>query len=293
MYPDFTRLKRRGASIWIDNKYADPRFVDRLTDDADCLFNDPGCQIIKDQLKIKVGRLNVAIGGKVQSVYIKRYNAFSLRYKLISPFRRSGAFRSLRGAAILTNASIRTPPPIAAVDNWRNGILAKSLFISEEIAGAKTADAYWIENLAAPGIDGRWQRRREFICSLSGLFCTLHEHGIYHNDLKDANILVASSQAAGFTPDFYLLDLEGVKAYRRLSERRRIKNLVQLNRTLGCYFRRSDKLMFIKNYLRTTYRNRPLATRLIRRILTESRRLDIAKGRQRILPNTVGESSGG
>ena len=199
----------------------------------------------------------------------------------------------MRGAAILTNASIRTPPPIAAVDNWRNGILAKSLFISEEIAGAKTADAYWIENLAAPGIDGRWQRRREFICSLSGLFCILHEHGIYHNDLKDANILVASSQAAGSSPDFYLLDLEGVKAYRRLSERRRIKNLVQLNRTLGCYFRRSDKLMFIKNYLRTTYRNRALTTRLIRRILTESHRLDIAKGRPRILPNTVGESSGG
>lgn len=291
MYPDFTLIKRRDASIWIDNRYADPRFLDRLADDADCLFNEPGCQIIKDQPKIKVGRLKVAIGGKLQSVYVKRYNAFSLRYKLASPFRRSGAFRSLQGAAILNNASICTPPPVAAVENRRNGILAKSFFISEEIAEAKTADAYWIENITAPRIDARGQRRREFIRSLSCLLCTLHEHGIYHNDLKDANILVAS-QAARPSPDFYLLDLEGVKTYPRLSERRRIKNLVQLNRTLGRYFRRSDKLTFIKNYLRTAYRSRPLTIRLIRRILAESNRLDIAKGRQRISTNTADESNG-
>jgi tRNA A-37 threonylcarbamoyl transferase component Bud32 len=191
----------------------------------------------------------------------------------------------------LNQASINTPRPVAAVENRLKGILAKSFFISVEIPDAKTADVYWTENIMTREIDRRLQRRREFIHALSYLFRTLHEHGIYHNDLKDANILVASQPAAS-SPRFYLLDLEGVKTYRRLSERRRIKNFVQLNRTLGRYLSRSDKLAFIINYLQTAYRSRPLTTQLIRRIVSESKRLDIAKGLQRISPNTVGQSTG-
>jgi tRNA A-37 threonylcarbamoyl transferase component Bud32 len=276
VYPDFILLKRRNASIWVGNKYADPVFVGRLAD-ADRLFDDPSCRIIKDQRKIKVGRIEVTIGGKLQSIYVKRYNAFSLRYKLVSPFNRSGAFRSLEGAAVLDKALIRTAPPVAAVENRLNGILTKSFFISEEIVGAKTADLYWLENVSAFEVEGRLHRRGEFIRSLALLFHSLHERGIYHNDLKDANILVVS-QTIDASPGFYLLDLEGIKVYNRLTERRRLKNLVQLNRTLGRYFGRSDKLRFVKNYFGAAYQNRSETIRVIRRILMASDRLDIAKG---------------
>jgi tRNA A-37 threonylcarbamoyl transferase component Bud32 len=276
VYPDFILLKRPSASIWIGNKYADPVFVDRLAD-ADRLFEDPSCRIIKDQRKIKVARVEVMIGGKAQSIYVKRYNAFSLRSKLFSPFRHSGASRSLQGAAILDKALIRTAPPVAAVENRSNGILTKSFFISEEIVGAKTADLHWLENVSAFEVDGRLHRRREFIHSLALLFHSLHERGIYHNDLKDANILVVC-QTPGSSPVFYLLDLEGIRIYHQLSERRRIKNLVQLNRTLGRYLRRSDKLAFIKNYFGVAYQHRSETIRVIRRIIVTSDRLDMAKG---------------
>ncbi len=276
MYPDFTLLKRGNASICVGNKYADPDFVGRLAD-ADRLFDDPSCRIIKDERKIKVGRIEVTIGGKLQSIYVKRYNVFSMRYKLVSPFNHSGAFRSLRGAAILDKALVRTAPPVAAVENRVNGILTKSFFISEEIAGAKTVDLYWLENLSAFAVKGRLHHRGEFIRSLASLFHSLHERGIYHNDLKDANILVVS-QAMDASLGFYLLDFDGVKIYNRLTERRRIKNLVQLNRTLGRYFGRSDKLRFVKNYFGAAYQNRSEIIRVIRRVLMESDRLDIAKG---------------
>ena len=47
-----------------------------------------------------------------------------------------------------------------------------------------------------------------------------------------------------------LLDLEGVRQYRALSESRRIKNLVQLNRTLGRYLRNVQKLWVLQAYLK-------------------------------------------
>ena len=106
-------------------------FIERLAH-ADQLLRDPTCQIIKDQKKIKVGRLNVAVAGIVRSVYVKRYNAFSLRYKITSPFIRSGALRALRGAAILRQANIATAVPVAAVEHRFGGVLSKSFFISEE-----------------------------------------------------------------------------------------------------------------------------------------------------------------
>ena len=166
MFPDFVQHRVGNASIWLDRKFADPVFIERLAD-ADQLFRDPTCQIIKDQKKIKVGRLNVAVAGSSRSVYVKRYNAFSLRYKITSPFIRSGALRALRGAAILRQANIATAVPVAAVEHRFGGALSKSFFISEEIARGKTIDAYWREHLRVlPGREG-FKRRRNFLITLA------------------------------------------------------------------------------------------------------------------------------
>jgi serine/threonine protein kinase len=262
------------ASIWVDRQFADPVFIERLAD-ADQWLRDPTCQIIKDQKKIKVGRLNVAVAGIVRSVYVKRYNAFSLRYKITSPFIRSGALRALRGAAILRQANIATAVPVAAVEHRFGGVLSKSFFISEEIARGKTIDAYWREHLRVlPGREG-FKRRRNFLISLAWMFRTLHAQNIYHNDLKDANILAV---ARGFESEsLALLDLEGIRECSLLSDKRRTKNLVQLHRTLGRNLRWTDKAVFLKSYLDVSFVDGRVKRRLVENVLRESRRVDLLK----------------
>jgi tRNA A-37 threonylcarbamoyl transferase component Bud32 len=279
VFPEFIHHKREAASIWIDPRFADRSFIDRLAD-ADQLFDNPLCQIIKDQEKIKVGRFTVDIAGAPHAIYIKRYNAFSLRYRLASPFLHSGAFRALRGAAILRAASIPTAVPIAAVENRVRGAITKSFFIAEEIANGKTVDAYWRDELdTLSGRDG-FARRRGFLKGLAHLFLNLHSQGIYHNDLKDANILAVDGSGGGVR--FFLLDLEGVKRYATLSVKRRVKNLVQLHRTLGLYLRQTDKLIFLKCYLGASFARRKVRRKLVEKLLRESRRLDSMKaGRMR------------
>jgi hypothetical protein len=268
----------------MNRSLAVPSFIDRLTD-VDQLLGEPTCQIIKDQRKIKVGRLTLDIAGAQRTIYIKRYNAFSLRYKFASPFMRSGAFRALRGAAILREIAISTARPVAAVEHRICGVLTRSFFISEEIAGGESVDAYWRNELQALHGQSGIEQRSRFLVALARLFNTLHARHIYHNDLKDANILAVADHAER-SVSFVLLDLEGVKRYVRLSEKRRVKNLVQLNRTLGRYLSAADKLAFMKNYLGASFARRKLRRRLIENVLGESNRLDAMKA-GRVKPNLL------
>jgi serine/threonine protein kinase len=274
VFPDFVHHRVGNASIWLDRQFADPVFIERLAD-ADQWLRDPTCQIIKDQKKIKVGRLNVAVAGIVRSVYVKRYNAFSLRYKITSPFIRSGALRALRGAAILRQANIATAVPVAVVEHRFGGVLSKSFFISEEIDRGKTIDAYWREHLRVlPGREG-FKRRRNFLITLAWLFRALHARNIYHHDLKDANILAVAN--AFESESMALLDLEGIRECSLLSDKRRTKNLVQLHRTLGRNLRWTDKAVFLKSYLDVSFVDGRVKRRLVENVLRESRRVDLLK----------------
>ena len=275
MFPNFIFHQQGDATIWLEPKYNEPAFIACLLN-ADCLFAQAGCQIIKDQRKIKIGRLTLTICGQPRTLYVKRYNAFSLRYKLASPFRNSRALRSLRGASILRAAQIPSALPVAAVENRKNGTLTKSFFLTEEIAGGETSDAFWRARLLSLEGSGGILLRRRFLAELAGLFRTLHDRRIYHNDLKDANIFAAGDAD---TNDFrfVLLDLDGVARLKHLSRRRKIKNLVQLNRTLGRYVRRTEKLFFLKHYLGADFGQRKLRRRVLLRVLRESERWDRLK----------------
>jgi serine/threonine protein kinase len=241
--------------------------------DPDEFFCLPGCEVIKDQKKIKVARIKIRIQGELKTVYVKRYNAFSWRYRLVSWFQSSGAVRSLKGAALLAESGIPTAHCLAALEARSWGMLQKSFFISEEIPGGKTADAYWQEELLTlEGTAGMCGRRR-FLQKIGALFNTLHEKDIYHNDLKDANILVCRD-SRGDGEHFYLLDLEGIRRYRKLNRRRRIKNLVQLHRTLGRYLRRPDKLRFLASYLGPLFSSKANKRAWVTDVLTQSDKID-------------------
>jgi hypothetical protein len=265
--------------MWVRETLASPALIDLLSD-GDRLFEHPDCLIVKSQKKIKIGRVPLQPVSHGTVAYIKRYNSFSLRYRIQSLFFSSGAARSLRGAMILGNAGIATARPLAAVEVYHWGMLEKSFYFSAELTGAKTADAYWRENLRTiPGAGG-FQLRRRFLSDLSRLFRRLHQERIYHNDLKDFNILVRKDRLG--KEEFFLLDLEGVRRCGYLSKRRRLKNLVQLNRTLGRLLTRNERLYFLNAYLHHETGSRESRLRWIKEILLASKkgdRLSLAKSR--------------
>lgn len=278
-FPDFIYRKQGAAEIWIDRRLVEDELLGLLKD-PDALFNRSDAEIIKDQRKIKVARVRVSFAGRSKGIYVKRFNVFSWRYRLGSVFIASGAVRALRGAHVLSRENIPAARAVAAVEFRSCGMVTKSFFLTEEIAGGKTADAYWRDELRRDTTPGARERRRMFLRRLAVLFRRLHDLNIYHNDLKDANILVAPGNEDQ-PESLFLLDLEGIRRYRTLSSRRRIKNLVQLNRTLGRYLRRVDKCVFAKSYLAERFPDRRQRRRWIFTVLERSGEKDRKKAANR------------
>jgi tRNA A-37 threonylcarbamoyl transferase component Bud32 len=270
---EYLMRKRGGRSIWVSSSLN----VDSekaLMEEPDQILSLPECQLIKDQKKITVGRISLKLRGEIRGVYVKRYNAFSLRYRLVSLVVLSGAVRSLRGALLLLNSGFSTVRPIAAVEYRTMGMLRKSVFVSEEIQGGKTVDDYWREALMAMRGSAGFVRRTAFLKRLGELFRSLHVRGVYHNDLKDANILVTRYETGG-EETFHLLDLEGIRRFDSLNRRRRIKNLVQLNRTMGRLLSAGQRLRCLRAYLGSSYLDRSERRKWIVDIEEESRRRNL------------------
>ena len=210
--------------------------------DPDHLLTRPDCRIVKLQRKVVVGRVETAAG----ALWVKRYAVFAWRVALASLWRTSPAFGAWAGARALAAHGFVTPEPIAAIEFRRAGLLRRSFFVTREVAGAVTADVRWRSILADPDARRRRAARRALACALGDLFRRLHAAGLYHNDLKDVNVLTDGPAAA---PRLVLLDLERVRALGRVGRRRRVKNLVQLARTLGRQAGATDRVRFLAAYL--------------------------------------------
>ena len=279
--PNHILLKNGSSSLWI-SRSLDAQLAIRLFADPDALFAHPQCKLIKDQKKIKVGRIPMELGNGSSHIYLKRYNAFSCRYRFVSLLVSSAALRSWAGAGILTGADFRTGKPVAAVECRSWGMLTKSFYIAEEIPSGSTVDGHWRDELRdMKGAQG-FRQRRIFLEALAALFRSLHEMGIYHNDLKGANIFVCRNEDIR-EGSFYLLDLERIRKFRHLSKRRRIKNLVQLNRTMERVMSNTKKIYFLKSYLGRVFSNEEIKREWIKRIIKMSERED-----ERSLRKTLG-----
>ena len=234
--------------------------------DPDRLLTAVECQIVKLQPKVIVGRTATSIG----TLYVKRYNVHAWRIALASLWRPSPAAGAWLGAIRLIEHGFATPEVIAAIEYRRFGVLQRSFFLTREVPDAKPADARWQEILAEPHGERRRRARRAFGRALGDLFRRLHAAGVYHNDLKDVNILVTGPAAE---PRCVILDLERVRVPRRLGRGRRVKNLVQLARTLGRQASAADRLRFLTAYLGTADRaTRRRWTRAVARQITRKER---------------------
>lgn len=211
--------------------------------DPDRILTDPACRLAKLQPKVIVGRMVTRTG----VLWVKRYNIFSLRTLLASPAQRSPAFAALAGARLLAERDFATPEVVAAIEFRTAGFLRRSFFVTREVPDASTADLRWQAILADPDGPRRGRARRALAQAIGDLFRRLHAAGVYHADLKDVNILVTGSAER---PACVLLDLERVSV-GRLGRGRRVKNVIQLARTLGRRASATDRLRFLHAYLGT------------------------------------------
>jgi len=201
---------------------------------VDEVLRGHGVHLLKDEARTTVAVL--AIGGT--ELVLKRFREETLVRVLEVLALGSGAMRVWEGAARMRAAGFPAPEIVAVLERRRLGLPTRSCAVARRVPGMPL-DELWRARRGAA--------RRALTVAFADYLRRLHQAGLYPQDLRGANILVASETPAIFV----LVDLDRVRRYRRVTWRRRRKNLVQVHRSVGRGAARSEGLRFLRRYLGT------------------------------------------
>src|SRR6266403_1975264 len=209
---------------------------------ADVMIGLPGFHAVKSEGRTVAGFLDLRDGAQV---FIKRVTAPSWSRGIYARIRGSRAARSLAGAAMLAARGFAHPEPLAAMDSYRFGAIRASFILSRALPRADTLSRF---ALGPNEIKGRNVRRRKLISdTVAKEVRRLHDSGLYTHDLQETNIMVEDDGSGGFR--IYFIDLEDFRHATTVSWKRRVLNLVHLDRSIGRFLCRAARLDFLYAYL--------------------------------------------
>jgi hypothetical protein len=238
-----------------------------LLRDPDEPFRRPGVKLLKDSRSSTVAELEMSVGGVVRRVIYKRFRLTSWKDPWLALVRPTGALRSWVYGHALRLRWLPTPRPLAVLHRRRVlGLCREGYLLTAKVDGAEDLHEHMTRLRALPA-DQRRRALRDLLGQVARLVRDLHQRGLSHRDLKAVNILVvhdqagtAASQEASAEPydhwpltgaRVWLIDLVGVRRYRRLGRRRKVQNLARLHASFvhDPVLSRTDKLRFLRLYL--------------------------------------------
>jgi tRNA A-37 threonylcarbamoyl transferase component Bud32 len=156
-----------------------------------------------------------------QFYFIKRYNCRGWKYRVKNMFRISRARRAMQAGQALQACGIRTPQPLVCLEERRFFLLGSSYLVCTFLEDTLSLLELW------PDLDDK--RRVEILRQVAELFGIMHRRGIVHGDSNWRNILVRN---ASEKPEFWIVDLDGTRRYRRLTASRAERDIGHFLRDL-------------------------------------------------------------
>jgi serine/threonine protein kinase len=153
------------------------------------------------------------------------------------------------------------------------GPLYKYKLVSKEVTD--TIDL--MELLRHSDKDSLLARKRQIISKVAKAVKEMHDAGIYHADLHLKNILVQSGEDG--TINVYIIDLDKSRQFEEIDLNKRRKNILRLDRSLEKFNRNAsdrkdllvtntDKMRFLREYIRTDSESRETLKSYLRTYLT-------------------------
>ncbi|WP_018248123.1 lipopolysaccharide kinase InaA family protein [Orenia marismortui] len=180
------------------------------------------------------------IPGVNEDIIIKKFNLTRRYDKLRFCFLDSKAVRSLKLALALENIGLRTPKPIALLEQrGKFNQIVYSYFITEYI----DYDYNLLDILKDYDHPLR-SKAQEWLPQIARDIKKMHDAGIVHNDLHAGNILVGDIDN---NPKFYYIDLNRGRIKKSLKLKTRMQDLARFK------LKRDEQEIFIKSYDPNSY----------------------------------------
>lgn len=196
---------------------------------------------------LKRGNVNQVFRGTImgEDCIIKRHNIVDPIDQFKYRFRKSRARRAWATAKAMHMLGIPTPDPLGFVETRHPDGMLTSYYVSRTIPEARTARQY-----IKPSMHHESEpTRRQVAHELLDMLIQLYDHGIYHADTKTGNMLVTNEN----DPEqrrFYWIDLDAVRFGVTPTRALVIRNLIQLNGSIGTRIKREDRLYFLSQVAR-------------------------------------------
>jgi hypothetical protein len=212
-----------------------------LIEQAVELINSAAFTPVKSEGKTRAGFLSCP---GHPAVFIKSTEVRSRLAGLVDFVAGSQASRAIRGARIIREAGFHCARPLAAMDVIEGVAVIASFLMSEALEDAQILSHFALGHQG--GKRHGYTRRKSVSEALATELRRLHDAGIYTRDLQETNIMVEVRDGA---LRFYFLDLEDFRRVSTVSPRRRMLNLVHLDRSIGRFVSRAGRLDFLYAYL--------------------------------------------
>ncbi|MCE5327745.1 MAG: lipopolysaccharide kinase InaA family protein [Planctomycetaceae bacterium] len=213
-------------------------------------------EVLKDSRSSLVVRRSVAMGGREIAMHIKRPRRKQWYKIVIDCFRPSRPVRAFELGHGLLTRRIATALPLAALERRWGPLLLDSILITETVLCPRLND-FFNAHLSVPPsgeqqLTPTQQRQlaQDVLTEMGRLLQRLHDNNYAHRDLKANNMLV--HWRGGRCPGIVLVDLDGLRPVRLLTQRRRFQGLMRLNVSLlNCpVVNHAGQLRMLLGYLR-------------------------------------------
>ena len=195
-------------------------------------------------------------------VVIKRHRFASTGKRLKYLWRLSRARRAWAAGIALRRLGLPAAEPLGLLETIRGGRVTDSYIITRWLPDCRTARV--VANSFHASRD-----RRIAMDAWRAAWLRLLDRGMYHADTKLSNAMVQARDGGGSA--LFWTDLECVEAGAPLTPYRVLRNVVQMNGSLGAEFSLRDRLYFLRGlparwvWLRSRWCQRIIATWTARR----------------------------
>ncbi|MFT5495357.1 MAG: hypothetical protein ACI9TH_000748 [Kiritimatiellia bacterium] len=224
------------CGIWSNDPSVTPELIRAALVEAE---QSEDRQVLKQSAFIHVFRVPL-LG---QDAVVKRYDVRKARDRAKKWARASRGRRAYAAACTLLELKIDTPPPLGYLEGIDDDGHSVSYFINRWLPEARTARQF-----IKPWLHQRPVETRQVVSQqLFDMLNQLYQLGIYHGDTKASNLLVTRENDDTLR-SFYWIDLESMQFGIKPMRYHMLRNLVQLNGSIGRKILPEERIAFLHRF---------------------------------------------
>jgi serine/threonine protein kinase len=241
----FDKIRRNNCTLFVNKNFRNDNLEEALLAGEKKLQERYRLTPVFSSDTSRVHKFTVRFDGVEKGLYFKQYLCRSALDFIKHLVRASRASRAFKATLMLGKNAFEAPVVVAMGERKSSFFDRENFLVTLEVENAKQIYQFIPESLKS-FTKKQLQDKRELIRAFGHTVGKMHAKGVFHGDLKVANVLARRGKNGWH---FFFIDNERTRQFYWLLPWLRLKNLVQLNLHRTDALTDNDRMRFFKSYL--------------------------------------------